>query len=55
MRLENYGYQNYDVEGISFPHNVLRNAARTGVLTEYVLLVGKCTMRIKKSYLYRIV
>ncbi|XP_078491692.1 beta-1,4-glucuronyltransferase 1 [Ciona intestinalis] len=39
VRLENFGYQNYDVAGISFPHNALRNAARSGVLTQYVLLV----------------
>ncbi|CAK8679655.1 unnamed protein product [Clavelina lepadiformis] len=39
FKLENYGYQNYDVAGISFPHNVLRNAARSGVLTQHVLLV----------------
>uniref|UniRef100_H2ZCX2 Beta-1,4-glucuronyltransferase 1 n=1 Tax=Ciona savignyi TaxID=51511 RepID=H2ZCX2_CIOSA len=39
IKLENYGYQNYDVAGISFPHNALRNAARNGVLTQYVLLV----------------
>jgi len=38
-KLENYGYQNYMVGDLAFPHNVLRNAARTGVLSEFVFLV----------------
>ena len=37
--IENYGYQNYAVGDIPFPHNVLRNAARTGVTTEFVFLI----------------
>lgn len=38
-KLENYGYQNYVVGDLAFPHNVLRNVARSGVLTEFVFLV----------------
>lgn len=37
--IENYGYKNYAVGDIPFPHNVLRNAARTGVTTEFVFLI----------------
>ena len=39
-KLKNYGYgMNYDMGDMPFPHNVLRNAARTGVTTEYVFLI----------------
>ena len=39
--LQKYGYENYMVGDLSFPHNVLRNSARTGVMTKYLFLIGK--------------
>lgn len=36
--IENYGSDNYEHK-IPYPHNVLRNAARNGVTTEFVLLI----------------
>lgn len=36
--IKNYGEDNYD-HGIPYPHNVLRNAARNGVATEFVFLI----------------
>ena len=39
-KLQDYGKgMNYDMGDMPFPHNVLRNAARTGVTTEYVFLI----------------
>ncbi|XP_077970904.1 beta-1,4-glucuronyltransferase 1-like isoform X2 [Styela clava] len=43
-KLQNYGYQNYVVGNIPFPHNILRNVARKGVITEFVLLIDIDTM-----------
>jgi len=37
--LQKYGYENYMVGDLSFPHNVLRNSARTGVMTKYLFLI----------------
>ena len=36
--IENYGEANYE-HSIPYPHNVLRNAARNGVTTEFVFLI----------------
>lgn len=36
--IENFGTDNYE-HNIPYPHNVLRNAARNGVMTEFVFLI----------------
>jgi len=37
--LKNNGYENYMVGDLSFPHNILRNSARTGVMTKFLFLI----------------